>query len=205
MIFKSKISQKEIEHSRELETQKQNLMKQIDKLKTQNHEIIPCPNGIFNYLFNKHKINPIKIGLIGIEGNSYDSDWEDDLPDIIDPSFKSYWLPEEKENSYFQIDFKTFSIQINKYHIYTGDECGRFIFKNWILSGITENNQEIILDTVNNCQEITSNHPETTINITNSQFIRSVKFTIKGKNEIGNYTYDIRNIEFYGHFKYFDK
>lgn len=192
------ISQNEIEHSKKLELQKQTLNKQIEELK---HPTINCQDGIFKYLFDKYKNNPVNIGLIQINGNSYYG-WDKKLPEIIDPTFDYYWLPEERENSYFKIDFKKFSVKIDKYYLRIGNKYGQFLFKSWNLSGTTEDGQDIILDEVNNCNEITSNHPKTTISIQSNQYIISIKLTIMGKNEDNRFMFDVGNIELYGSMKY---
>lgn len=76
---------------------------------------IDCSEGLFRYLFHKHKKNPITMGIVSINGNSYNEDWKTELPKIIDPEFDSYWLPEEAEERFFKIEFKTFSMKISKY------------------------------------------------------------------------------------------
>lgn len=193
------ISQKDAEHLKEMKTQKQIFTQQIAQ--AQNQREISCSNGIFKYLFDKHKTNPIQIGLISISGNSINESWVENLPNIIDPTFNDYWLPEEHENSYFKIDFKKFSVKIEKYYLRLGNGWGDFIFNNWLLTGTTEDGKQITLDEVKNCKEITKKHPSTTISIQTNQYVVSITLTIKGKNNNGNFMYDVRNIELYGYLK----
>ena len=163
---------------------------------------IDCSGGVFKYLFDKCQTNPISHGMIEINGNSYDEDWISELPNIINPSFRSYWLPEEKEYRFFKINFKTFSVKITKYRLRVGDEAGNFLFKSWVLTGIGKDGEKILIDNVNNCTEITRSHPFTTIEVTDKPFVTSIRLEMKGRNENGDLTVDMGNIEIYGLLKY---
>ena len=165
---------------------------------------IDCSEGLFRYLFDKYKQNPITIGIVSINGNSYNEDWKTELPNIIDPSFESYWLPDEAEERFFEIEFKTFSMKISKYRLRVGDETGMFLFKSWILTGRTKKGDEVVLDNGNDCAEIQKSHPSTIKQIDSKVFVNSIKLSIKGTNENGDLTVDMGNIELFGFLKYND-
>ena len=70
------------------------------------------------------------------------------------------------------------------------------------MTGITENNEEVVLDDVNNSSEIKREHPEITKATQNSSFVRSIKLTMKGKSSNDSYIMVLRNIEIYGYLKF---
>lgn len=176
--------------------------KKKTKHDTKEKKEINCPEGIFKYFFDQNVNGPISMGLVEVLGNSYNESWKSELPNIIRPTFRSYWLPEKKIERYFIINFKTFSVKISKYRIRVGDEGGRFIFKSWILTGTDKNGDEIILDNVNNCSQITRQNPVAVIEINSKIYVSSIKLSMKGRNENGDLTVDMGNIEFYGSIKY---
>lgn len=188
---KTKHKRKEKKKEKKSQSSK-SLLKRKEVEQAKSASEINCSDGVFHYLFNKCKTNPITLGLIGIEGNSYNPGWAKKLPRIIDPAFTSYWLP-KSENGFFKIDFKTYSVKIKKYRLRVGNGSGDFLFKSWTLFGTTESNQEIILSDTNNAMEITSSHPETTIDVNSETYVSSIKLTIKGSGLA-----DMGTIELYG-------
>lgn len=162
---------------------------------------LDCTDGVFKYLFEKNS-DPISFGLVEVIGNSYSRSWESQISKIICPTFNSYWLPEEKENRYFILNFKTFSVKITKYRLRVGNGSGDFLFKSWTLTGTNEKGKEIILDDVNNCSQITKKNPIAIIEIDSKQFVSSIKLSIKGRNEKGNLIVDVGTIELYGYMRF---
>lgn len=195
---KKKKTTKKFKPSKQSKSTKESTKKEKRSKTSDKYTEISCPNGIFKYYFDTHHQNPITKDIIGIEGNSLNPSWVKELPNIIDPKFKRYWLPQHVEDSYFKIDFKTSSIKIDKYHVFLGNGSGMFIFKNWIIYGTTEDGREIVLSEVNDCPEIEKRHPEATIKVDSKEFVRSIKFVFKGRNESGVLSMDFRNIELYG-------
>lgn len=176
-------------------------LKQIHNLLFIPTKIIECENGLFKYLFDKYKANPINIGIVNIKGNSSCFKKHSLLPKLIDTAWtNNSWSSQKVENSYIKIDFINSFMKINKYHLCVGWTDGSYIFTSWILKGITENYQEIILDEVDNSTEITQNHPEIIklIKYPEDVYVRSVHLIMKGKNSEKNFAMSMRNIEFYG-------
>lgn len=194
----------------ELTNNQNNIQLSINQIKNklnQEHKaqkIIECDTGIFQYLFDKHKMNPINIGLIEIKGNSFDFEEQTKLQDLIDPSWiESSWSSRNVKNSYIKIDFINSFVKINKYRLRVGWTTSKYLFKSWILRGITEEDEEIIIDEVQDSNEITREHPETTIELDKPKesFFKSIQLIIKGKNSEGEFEMLLRNIEIYGSLK----
>lgn len=179
------------------------LMIMISPLFSENDpKVKNCPNGIFKYLFDLYKENPVNKGLINIGGNSGDDSEKSLLPSLIDEKWTSdYWYSKNESDSYISIDFKNYFIEIYKYRLRVGRTSGSGFFSSWILKGITEDNREVILDEVNNSTEITKNHPETTRSIKNHSIVRSIKLIMKGKSNDNDFNMLMRNIELCGYIK----
>lgn len=178
------------------------LEKQIEVIKQDekvNHE---GENGIFKYLFDKYKANPAKNGIIRISGNSNDSLCDSLLPNIIDDKWTNdYWYSEFVQNSYVKIEFARILVRIDRYTIRVGTTDGSFFFTSWTLTGITESNQEVILDDVNNSTQVTQSHPEATISLQGKPFVRSIQITMKGNHSnpgSSDYAMAVRHIELFG-------
>lgn len=163
---------------------------------------VKCDNGIFKYLYDKYKSSPIEKGIIEIDGNSNNADETQRLPKIIDSKYAgSYWYSEDIENSYIKIKFQNSSVLLSKYWIRAGlNAFTDGFFTSWIVKGINEENQEVILDEVNETKEITPIHPEITRDIQSTQFFKSVEFIMVGKNKSNCYKFRVRNIELFGFF-----
>lgn len=96
-------------------------LKQIQNLLFIPTKIIECENGLFRYLFDKYKANPINIGIVDIKGNSSSFDKHIILPKLIDAKWTTNsWSSQKVKNSYIQIDFINSFIKINKYHLCVG-------------------------------------------------------------------------------------
>ena len=182
---------------------KKKIESEVKKIQFENDpKTIECKQGIFKYLFDKLKTNPITKGLIKIDGNSRDIREASLMHNLIDSNWSSsFWLSENKSNSYITIDFKNNLVMINKYRIRVGCTNGTAFFSSWILKGVTEDNREVVLDEVSNSSEITKSHPETTVLVSNHQIVRSVQLIMKGKSNNNDYYMRMRNIELFGYFK----
>lgn len=182
-------------------------LKEISEVKKQDEKVcIECGNCIFKYLFDKYKTNPSKNGMIKINGNSYDSLNDNKLPNIIDANWTSnYWCSKHVQNSYIKIDFTQILVRIDKYTLRVGNTLGDFYFTSWTLSGITENNQDVILDDVNNSNQINKSHPKATVILQGKPFVRSIQIKMKGNhNRTGNCDYGmaVRYFEIFGQIKF---
>lgn len=194
------IDEQSIKNKTKVDTE--NILKQSEK--NDEYNLIDCSNGFFKYLFDKYKANPIIKGLINIDGNSDANNKKHYLPYIINSSYSDYYNSEDNVNSYITIDFKSFLLKFDKYSLTVGDSSNEQLFKSWILKGITNENKEIILDNVNNLKEITQNNPKITrmIKIQNIPFVKSIHLQMKEKNTDNAYFMCLKNIEFFGVFKY---
>ncbi|KAK8881467.1 hypothetical protein M9Y10_004203 [Tritrichomonas musculus] len=180
----------------------QTIKKSISDIK-RNQNGTECPKGIFNYLFDKYNLNPVALGMINIRGNSDIQYYRNLLPKIIDPNWEdSHWCSVLSSNSYVKIEFINSLVSIDRYRLLVGTNTGSWYFKSWILKGITEDNREIILDEVDNSNEVTKNHPETTRPVHHDIFLGSIQIIMKGKNSDNDYRMCVRNIELYGFLKY---
>lgn len=177
-------------------------IKKIPEIVQKDVTSINCENGIFQYLFDKYKGNPVDKGLIEITGNSINNGNQKLLPKIVDPNWNvdDWWISNNESNSYVKINFQNSKIQIFKYRIRVGCWYGEYLFKSWILKGMNEDNQEIILDKVDNSNQITSNKPEAEIQIQNKNipFVSSIILVMKGRSSYGDLSMRLRNIELYG-------
>ena len=159
--------------------------------------------GIFKYLFEEFKMNPVTKGLIEIEGNSNNDDEEQLLPNIVDSNWtSSHWASQNSANSHIKIEFKNNLIKINKYSLKIGNTSGNYVFRSWTLKGITSDEREILLDEVSENDDVVHNKGEITRNIEYQEeppFIRSIILTMKGKEYKSNNCFMcMRNIEIYG-------
>ncbi|KAK8886899.1 hypothetical protein M9Y10_037932 [Tritrichomonas musculus] len=171
----------------------------LQKLSEIQMNRIDCQHGIFHYFFETYNENPVKQGLISIEGNSDNPGYETVLPEIINSKWEgTHWCSKMAENSYIKIDFKEFLVKIDKYHLKVGNSFGSYRFNSWTLMGITKDNKEIILHEVNNSSEITKSHPETTVSIHNDSFVNSIRLIMRGKNSENCFYMCMFNIELYG-------
>lgn len=169
---------------------------EIDKKSDSN--LLDLTNGIFNDIYKKYP-DPFKDGLIEIEGKSSGQYHHVKLPKIIDPNWRSdFWCSENVENSCIIFKFKMFSVLIHKYRLRVGHPDGSYALINWVLSGITLDNQEIALDEVNNSSEITKSHPETSRSLQTQKWLKSIKLKMKGTNTSGTYQLILRNVELFG-------
>lgn len=176
----------------------------LSSIEDPKFQVQSCPDGIFYYLFDKYKSNPANIGVIKIEGNSYDDLWAKRLPNIIDSNWKNnYWHSKYVENSFIKIDFNKLLVKINKYKLTLGTKSGDFYINSWTLKGVTESKQEVVLDDVNNSSEITKFNTEITVNIGDKPFVSSIKLIAQGKsnNDTTPYVLVLKNIEFFGYIK----
>ena len=159
--------------------------------------------GIFKYLFEEIKMNPVTKGLIEIEGNSNNDDEEQLLPNIVDSNWtSSHWASQNSANSHIKIEFKNNLIKINKYSLKIGNTSGDYLFRSWTFKGITSDEREILLDEVSENDDVVHNKGEITRNIEYQEeppFIRSIILTMKGKEYKSNNCFMcMRNIEIYG-------
>ena len=184
---------------KELETiicELKSLPDKVSQIKTND---IDCSNGILDYLFKIKNSNPAKNGLIEITGNSYDSSYEDILPNIIDSNWNGYyWASKDVSNSYVSINFKNYLVKISKYRLGVGTRDGLYFFRSWNVIGITEDGKEIVLDEVHDLKEITSANHEITKSIQHQQFVRSIKITMIGKCVSNQEIMELYNIELFG-------
>lgn len=82
--------------------------------------MIKCDNGIFKYLFEKYRLNPVENGLINIDGKSYDKDAQSMLPEILDSNYNgSYWYSKNEKHSSIKIKFNSslVKLEITKDHL----------------------------------------------------------------------------------------
>ena len=184
--------------------EKEDLKSSLDKIKNSisiiesNKNVIPCREGIIKYLYNLHKVNPAENGLIEISGNS-DNSKNINLPKILDPDWTSdFWKSKNKENSYVKLEFKNHLVKIEKYKLHIG-VYGCNLFKSWRLTGITKDNQIIVLDEVDDSPEISYDHVDITRQTKTQLYVCSVQLTMKGKRFNNNdYYMYLRNIELFG-------
>ncbi|KAK8852346.1 hypothetical protein M9Y10_017320 [Tritrichomonas musculus] len=190
----------------EKNSQEQKLLKlTVDNINEKLNEVqlkansIECKKGIFQYLFDSYKSNPVDQGLVEISGNSEDDENNKKIINmIIDPNFNDkWWVSQNEENSFFQIEFKKSIVLIDKYKLRVGNRYGKYKFTSWTLTGVTENGKEIVLDDVNSTKKL-SKAKEATFSVQNHQYVQSVKLTMKGLNDCGDHVMDLGNIELYG-------
>lgn len=167
--------------------------------------ITPETTGVFAYLFDKYKQNPLSAGLVEITGNSFDVYEQNLLPSLVDEHWDgNHWLSENVSNSYVTINFINFTVKIDKYRLRVGCSNGLGRFVSWDFEGVTKDNKKVLLDKVVDCAEITREHPEIEIPIQNDTYIRSIKVMMRGKSTDRNYKMRFRNIEIFGEIQ-FDK
>lgn len=205
--LEKKVDDYQCYQEKSLKSENDQIIKRIDELEKKQKDklsFINCQNeGVFKYLFDKYKTNPVSQDLIEIAGNTYSESYKEMMLNIVDSNWKGrHWRSIDNENSYIQITFKKILVKIMSYHLLTGINSGSYYFRSWKLTGITENNEEVVLDDVNNSSEIKSGHPEITKATQNSSFVRSIKLTMKGKSSDNDYIMVLRNIEIYGILKF---
>lgn len=161
---------------------------------------IECPNGIFEYLINQFKKNPIDQGIVKINALSYNG-FNIKLKKIIESNWKDdYWLSTNSDNSTITINFINSFVKIYKYRLRVGTDDGSCVFNNWILKGIKKDDQEIVIDDVQHSSEITGSHPEITKSVHNDSYFKTIKLIKKGQGIDGSYWMCLRNIELFGYF-----
>lgn len=177
----------------------------LKKQQKQEKSTVDCQQGVFKYLFDKYNANPATNGIVTITGIC-DKSQNELFPKIIDSSWtENNWVSKDIENSFIKFEFKNILVKIEKYHLLLGWTNGNAVFRSWILTGVTEDNRNVVLHEINNSNDVTEEHPETTILICNQPFVKSIQITMKGRRLIGskpqNYQMCVRNIEFYGKIK----
>lgn len=187
----------------QLRKENETVKSEINKIHQNNPEqnIIECPDGIFQYLFDKYKSNPVDYGVIEISGNSIGFKNQLILRKIIDLNFEKWWQSNYEKNSFIRINFKNSKVKIIKYRLRIGSISGKHLFTSWILKGFMEDNQEVILDEVNESTEITESNSEITKLITNNDppFVYSINLIMKGKSSDNDSSMRLRNIELFGY------
>lgn len=185
--------------------EKEGIKKPLQELKetVKTMDLIDCQNGIFQYLIDKCGANPIDKGFISIEGNSLDSYQHSNLPKLIDPKTSYNWVSEDKENSFIKINFVNSLAKIDRYKLIVGNTSKLNHFNSWTLSAITENNQEIVLDDVSNCNQIKNGQTQIIKSVSCSSLVRSIQLTMRGRSSWSSYPYRMImcNIELFGYLK----